>query len=647
MVGTVSDVDGTNRYQPPPGGGELIGNANPADNLSLQDTLLGWQPGKPQGFRTRGFTLAQILDELLVSIGGPYVPAAGGALTGPLTGNGLGASAFTATGSTTARTLADRAASVANVLDFGPGGAAVDRTGVTDVTAAIQAAAAAIPSTGGTLYFPAGTYLVSSPIRLHSNTRACGDGPGSLVIAASSAAWVDTGHVGADPYCIFTNLNYGTFPVADHDITVSDLAMSWVNHNTGDVHSVRFFAARAVKVLRCVSSFGGDHTAFLGVIDGVMEGNTTYNVLNCPYDCWHGSTDIRIINNYALCDDTAQLVNFNAAGGASGGDPQTASRAVISGNTLINLGLSGHLGTINLSTLGAAGVNTVSDVTVSNNLIVGGIINGRGDIRDVQVFGNKMLGVLASSAIGFTTDTSVAPQNINVIGNTIVDPQTVAGNLGVIRVEADNYNISGNTVTGAAHFRSCYIGASVGVIGPNNFSAGTAGGTTAYVGGTAAWRTQPYPVQLPLDIPVLWPDTSGAPVTMAVLSGDNTFHFRGTTSTGAFREIFTIPMHSDVSGMSINITTNIGTGSTDSVRVTGGTGSVNVQANPNSGSANVLLSLFGKGNLGVQTSVTTSAVVPTVSTIGAGFAQLWKNTGDGTLKLYANDGGVLKSVTLA
>jgi hypothetical protein len=65
----------------------------------------------------------------------------------------------TATGSTTARTLENRFADVVNVKDFGAVG-----NGVADDTAAIQAAINSNP--GKTIYFPAGTYLVSSTIRV-------------------------------------------------------------------------------------------------------------------------------------------------------------------------------------------------------------------------------------------------------------------------------------------------------------------------------------------------------------------------------------------------------------------------------------------------------------------------------------------------
>lgn len=46
-------------------------------------------------------------------------------------------------------------------------------------------------------------------------------------------------------------------------------------------------------------------------------------------------------------------------------------------------------------------------------------------------------------------------------------------------------------------------------------------------------------------------------------------------------------------------------------------------------------------------SVKTSTVTPTVSDIADGDSQIWKNTTSGQLRLYVNDGGVLKSTLLS
>jgi hypothetical protein len=77
----------------------------------------------------------------------------------------VSAGAVTATGSTTARTLANRFADVVNVKDFGAVG-----DGVTDDTAAITAANTAASAVGAVLEFPAGKYLFTGSIEVQKVT---------------------------------------------------------------------------------------------------------------------------------------------------------------------------------------------------------------------------------------------------------------------------------------------------------------------------------------------------------------------------------------------------------------------------------------------------------------------------------------------
>jgi hypothetical protein len=95
----------------------------------------------------------------------------------------IGASGVTATGSTTARTLAARFAEVANVLDFGAVG-----NGSTNDSTAVQAAASSLTA-GGTLYFPPGrSYKLNTMITITaSNVRVMCEG---AIIDATSLTYV-------------------------------------------------------------------------------------------------------------------------------------------------------------------------------------------------------------------------------------------------------------------------------------------------------------------------------------------------------------------------------------------------------------------------------------------------------------------------
>jgi hypothetical protein len=93
------------------------------------------------------------------------LPLSGGTMSGALN--------YTATGATTSRSAQDRAADVANVLDFG-----ADHTGVVDSAPAINAALA----TGKPTYLPKGSYLVRSAINCGSGSVLYGAGRGATNI---------------------------------------------------------------------------------------------------------------------------------------------------------------------------------------------------------------------------------------------------------------------------------------------------------------------------------------------------------------------------------------------------------------------------------------------------------------------------------
>ena len=98
---------------------------------------------------------------------------------------------ITAANTTTARTLTVRFGEVLNVLDFGAigDGVAEDSTAIqAAINKAITLSSGAIGDyfRGATIYFPKGTYLVSSNISWSGSTASgitlIGDGPGITII---------------------------------------------------------------------------------------------------------------------------------------------------------------------------------------------------------------------------------------------------------------------------------------------------------------------------------------------------------------------------------------------------------------------------------------------------------------------------------
>jgi len=93
----------------------------------------------------------------------------------------------TATGSTTARTLANRFADVVNVKDFGSVG-----DGTNDDSVSINNAQTYLNSNGGgILYFPPGTYLIKSLVVLYNNITWQGSGLKATVIKADASLTTD------------------------------------------------------------------------------------------------------------------------------------------------------------------------------------------------------------------------------------------------------------------------------------------------------------------------------------------------------------------------------------------------------------------------------------------------------------------------
>lgn len=86
-------------------------------------------------------------------------------------------------GSFTFRTLGDRFGEIVNVVDFG-----ADRTGASDATGSINAALTRLPSTGGCIWFPPGTYQVSSAISIGKNNVWIAGIPNASIIRTSSSS---------------------------------------------------------------------------------------------------------------------------------------------------------------------------------------------------------------------------------------------------------------------------------------------------------------------------------------------------------------------------------------------------------------------------------------------------------------------------
>ena len=219
----------------------------------------------------------------------------------------------TSTGSTTAVSLANRFAQRVSVLDFG-----ANNTGTPQTATNINLAIAAAVTGGNCVWFPPGTYLVTTVILILPGS--CIEGPGGIVESATGAAVLKVG----------ANLTYF--------ITTSDAAAT-------NTHS---FIMRNLTVDGNRGSFTTTALVTVGLLNGRIEGNY---IANGSGDC--------VYNRISNAPDTGPAwiywISRNTIGNCGGwginnqGSDGLISENYVSGNTA---------GGILLNTQGAVRVNS-------------------------------------------------------------------------------------------------------------------------------------------------------------------------------------------------------------------------------------------------------------------------------------------------
>jgi hypothetical protein len=377
-----------------------------------------------------------VLEELLQTQG-DYLPLAGGTMLGSLN--------FTATGSTTSRSVQVRAAEVRNPRDFGAVG-----DGVSFDSAAIQRAADAIPAIGGTLYLSAGIYRSNATVVIKSNTMVLGDGPGTVLLA--DASWSQP--TGPGQASFFRNLNNAVTSLTDYNITVRDLQLDYGMINlTYAPHAIFMWFVRTIKIINVLFECrgrGNNATALLGCYDMLTDGCSAFDFINCAYDHWHAPRKARVVNCYAETGaDGAQMVNFNPEmidqGPAS--DGLLADGLVLANNHFkctFTVASPQHIEPLNVN-------RSVRNVLIADNIWENCYLAMRGDIANVTISGNLFNGALGGTAVIFASSRATdLPNRFTIAGNQFINPTTVASELGVIRSEGIDFTVIGNTIAGPA-----------------------------------------------------------------------------------------------------------------------------------------------------------------------------------------------------
>jgi hypothetical protein len=436
-------------------------------------------------------------------------------------------------------------ATIQNVRAYGAVG-----DGVTNDTAAFAAAAAAIPSTGGTIYVPAGRYLVRATTYVKAGTTVRGDGWGSVMLADS--AWPNPQPVPPWGYAFLENVNYLNDTITDEDITVLDMQFDYgtfgpVVVSGGGKHAVRFQSTRNVVIRNCLFQVAGGENAvaLLACDNTLIQGCTAYDFTNCAWDHWSGPRNARVIGNYAEVTNTAQMANFNPESTS----PHTGTAAdgfIMVGNTFIEHHTSAA--SCRLEPLGSG--TTVKNITVSGNYFGNTILAVRGNVSKAVISGNTFDTIRGLFPVIFgSTQFSSSPTDIAVSGNAIIDPDTSAGNVAVIRFDdtATTAVITGNIITGSSY--GAVAGISTGssptsIVSGNFVSSG--------VVNTSLSRQNTGSIRVDNGRDLGWYDTAGGVVRWILQSDDNHI-FYGKDASGVDRQIWNIQQRNNTSSWFLHV----------------------------------------------------------------------------------------------
>jgi parallel beta-helix repeat protein len=296
------------------------------------------------------------------------------------------------------RTVLDKLRDVVSVKDFGAVG-----DGVADDTAEIQAALDAVPTIGGCIYFPAGTYVVSAPIVVDSNTVLIGDGMYVSKLSATTA---------------FTSSQAIIYANSESNITIQQIGLLGnTNGTVGAGTGIHLKNGTRNNVRDCYV----ENTTQAGIRyeeqnNGIIDGCSLVSCGRTGYTDNHGimlySASGSSIQTYS-CKVTSNTVINSFRKGITTFSDLLLYDLLISGNTVTGSGLG------NIYVGGVAPASTHDKIRVVENYVEGGPINIQiGSTSNSVIDGNTCgANTTASANIGFVDSTDLVISN-NVVQNS-------------------------------------------------------------------------------------------------------------------------------------------------------------------------------------------------------------------------------------
>lgn len=293
-----------------------------------------------------------------------------------------------------------------------------DKTGVTAASSVIQDA---ITSTGATVYFPAGTYLIDTALTLKSNLRLLG-APGAT-LTTTNATQIFTG----------TSLS---------NLVIDGLTLQGPGSGSGSGDGINLSTCDHVVIRNCyIKNFrdispGGTgivltRCSYVVVANNVGDnaGIALVNVFACTNVAVvgnvHKNTRNAIPTTCVYCGGSAgstACTDITVVGNVSDGDTYpyqvrvNCARIVYAGNVarnFVNMGMIAQ----------ASSGNPVTDVVFANNVVYGASGSTDGIVLDGATFssvqGNAVSGGMTVSGISAVTTSGVNPTDDTISNNTI------------------------------------------------------------------------------------------------------------------------------------------------------------------------------------------------------------------------------------
>lgn len=399
--------------------------------------------------------------------------------------------------------------------------------GVTNDTAAVQAALSAVPSGGGIVLLPAGSYLVNATLLVKSRTLWTGDG---TLVAAPLAQWTGS------TYRIVSNVNHEASSITDTDITLDGITIdvSGMGSSDGLNHCIRIRKARRVVIRNCTMIGGASSVALLGCDDTLEQGNSYVDFYNCGSDHWDNPSNARVVGCHIQTTSSAQMVNFNPEPSDLIGTGHVAKGFTMTGCVVISTEANATACQIEPLTTG----NRVEDVTIASNVFKNSYLVLRGDVRGATINGNTLSDFQGvSPAIYVSTQFGIKPSAIVISNNTIRDPLTTAPSEGVIVARSPSAVAVANIIMGIAYTSLSITGVGEPLVSIANYvekapDPGRLQGGASLINGTDNYWG--------------WEDTGGGLPRM-YLQVDNNWIWQGSNASGGDRAIASMQMRSNSS----------------------------------------------------------------------------------------------------